>query len=107
MVVNANMSYDQNPLKGTMQSLADVTLTATTAPGTALSATSIPCKAVIVEALHGNAGLVRVADKTNVSQSRGDELGPGETIVIPVTDVSTLGGVSTNGTDKVGVDYLV
>jgi hypothetical protein len=97
--------YDSYPLIVKLKTLADVTTTTSFAP---LHAAGIQCKAVTVTALHGNGALIRVAgdDVATNAANQGNELAAGESISYGVEDVSEV-QIKGNGTDKVGVTYLV
>jgi len=67
-------------------------------------AASTPCVAVVIRALAGNTGQIRVGD-ANVSATRGAELSAGDAIVLAINNVN-LGyfyGVSPN---KVSITYV-
>ena len=92
-------------LTGQIGSLPDVAVGAS--PPKALSSTPIPCKVVIVTALHGNStSLIRCADIGKVGAGQGTELGPGESVALAVNDVADVGIYGANATDKVSVTYL-
>ena len=93
------------PLAGIPGSIPDVTAGAT---GTRLSATTVPCKVVVVGSLHGNTqgAYIRVADHGNAKAGQGTELAPGESCAFAVNDLMDL-DVYGNGSDKVSVVYLM
>lgn len=78
----------------TFKIIADGTAKVVT-PGTAvqLAATSTPCRHVEVSAFQENAGVLVIGSSTALATAgsrRGRNLAPGETVIIPVNDVSLL-----------------
>jgi hypothetical protein len=81
--------------------IADVTAAAA---ATQLTANSTACRSVVVRSLGANTGSIRVGD-SNVGASRGEELSPGDAVVLAVNNVNLV-YVRGNGTDKVSVTYV-
>ena len=81
--------------------IADVTAAAA---ATQITATSTACRSVCVRSLAANTGSIRVGD-SNVGASRGEELSPGDAVVLAVSNVNLV-YVRGNATDKVSVTYV-
>lgn len=84
--------------------LADIADVTAAASATQVTASNLPCRAVIVRALAANTSVVRVGGST-VTASRGAELSKGDAVVLDIDNVNKV-YVFGNATDKVSIAYV-
>jgi len=92
---------DYLPPATSIGTLADVTAAAS---ATQVTASSTPCKAVVVRALAANTGVIRVGN-VDVTASRGKELSAGDDVVLAVNNVNLV-YIFGNASDKVSISYV-